>query len=232
MSLSIIELYATASLPVQLVMVLLIGASVLSWTLIVGKGLGLARAARAAQRFERGFHGDADLGELYQQWRTRGGAPEGHGALFMAGFGEFRRLRGRRGVRPDDLVSGIQRAMHAALIREEGRLSGQLDVLATIGSVSPYVGLFGTVWGIMNAFHGLGNVQQATIAMVAPGISEALIATAMGLVAAIPAVIAYNRYNGDVERLTRRYEAFIEEFALLVHGQALLTAGDAPREPG
>ena len=154
------------------------------------------------------------------RWRSGGGECAGLENIFQAGFQEFARLRGQKGMEPMDVVEGAQRAMRVSLSREVDGLEQHLSFLATVGSTSPYIGLFGTVWGIMNAFRGLAKAQQATLAMVAPGIAEALIATAMGLFAAIPAVVAYNRYANEAERLISHYESFIDEFASILQRQA------------
>ncbi len=214
--LSVIKLVAEASLVVQLVMALLVAASVLSWAIIFRKRRLIGSAQSEADRFEKAFWAGSELTALYRGIESRGGAKAGMESIFEAGFGEFSRSRGESGLSGAQLMDGVRRAMKVAQLREIDRLEQSLATLATIGSTSPYVGLFGTVWGIMNAFHGLGNVQQATLAMVAPGIAEALIATAMGLFAAIPAVIAYNRFADRVTRLELRYDTFTEEFTALL----------------
>jgi len=217
--LSITQLVLDASLVVQLVMALLLVASLLSWTVIFLKWSVIKQARQEADRFERRFWSGADLGDLYKRVSARRGKLTGMESIFEAGFREFLHLR-KSAVEPLALVQGVQRAMRVALNREIDNLEMHLSFLATVGSTSPYVGLFGTVWGIMNAFIGLGAVKQATIATVAPGIAEALVATAMGLFAAIPAVIAYNRYSNDVERLISRYDIFAEEFSTILQRQA------------
>jgi len=217
--LSITQLILDASLVVQIVMALLLLASLLSWTVIFLKWSVIKQARQEADRFERRFWSGADLGELYKRVSARRGKLNGMESIFEAGFREFLHLR-KSAVDPLAMVQGVQRAMRVALNREVDNLEMHLSFLATVGSTSPYVGLFGTVWGIMNAFIGLGSVKQATIASVAPGIAEALIATAMGLFAAIPAVIAYNRYSNDVERLISRYDIFAEEFSTILQRQA------------
>ena len=196
--LSFFSLISGASIVVQLVMLLLLSVSVLSWTMIFRKRGALIEARVAAEKFEDRFWSGGDLATLYQQLAPRAEELAGLANIFVSGFTEFTRLRRRSGGDPMAMVEGAQRCMRVALSREMDELELHLSFLATVGSTSPYVGLFGTVWGIMNAFRGLGNVHQATLAMVAPGIAEALIATAMGLFAAIPAVIAYNRYSNDV----------------------------------
>jgi biopolymer transport protein TolQ len=207
---SALDLILQASLIVQFVMALLVGASVVSWAIIFRKRTLLNAERLAADRFEEQFWSGGDLSALYKSLEA--GSPSGMSGVFVAGFREFSRLRKQAGIAGAQLLEGSRRAMRVAQLRETDRLEQNLSTLATIGSTSPYVGLFGTVWGIMSAFQGLGNVQQATLAMVAPGIAEALIATAMGLFAAIPAVIAYNRYADQVGRLELRYDAFMEEF--------------------
>ena len=214
--LSVVDLLLQASLVVQLVRLLLAGASVLSWAIIFRKRRLIGAARQEADRFEAWFWSGVDLGKLFKSIESRGAAATGMESIFHAGFSEFTRVRGQTGLAPGQLMEGVRRAMHVEQLKEIDQLEESLATLATIGSTSPYVGLFGTVWGIMNAFHGLGNVQQATLAMVAPGIAEALIATAMGLFAAIPAVIAYNRFADRVSRLELRYDTFMEEFTALL----------------
>jgi len=218
--LSFFGLVLGASPVVQLVMLLLLVVSVLSWAMIFRKRSALTGARDGAEQFEERFWSGGDLATLYHQVSPQQDNPGGLANIFVAGFKEFTRLNAKAGVDPMSVVEGAQRSMRVALSREIDELETHLSFLATVGSTSPYVGLFGTVWGIMNAFRGLGNVQQATLAMVAPGIAEALIATAMGLFAAIPAVIAYNRYSNDVERLENRYDNFLEEFSSILQRQA------------
>jgi biopolymer transport protein TolQ len=200
-------------------MSLLLLVSLLSWTIIFIKWSVLKKARREADQFERHFWSGADLGELYQRVSTHRGRLSGMESIFESGFREFAHLRKSLGSDPMAVMQGAQRAMRVAMNREIDRLEMHLSFLATVGSTSPYVGLFGTVWGIMNSFMALGTVKQATISSVAPGIAEALIATAMGLFAAIPAVIAYNRYSNDVERLVSRYDIFAEEFSTILQRQ-------------
>ncbi|MEE4304505.1 MAG: protein TolQ [Wenzhouxiangella sp.] len=214
------ELIREASLLVQFVMALLVAASVASWMVIFRKRQMLARAESRSRKFEEKFWSGADLNKLYDSVAGSREPREGLEAVFEAGFREFTRQREERRLDPDAMTNGAQRAMRVTLTREMDRLEHRLSFLATVGSVSPYVGLFGTVWGIMNSFRGLAGSQQATIAMVAPGISEALIATAMGLFAAIPAVVAFNKFSNQVERLEIRYDNFKEEFASILHRQA------------
>ena len=209
---SILDLILSASLIVQLVLAVLLAASVTSWAIIVRKRRVLKLAAAGSDAFETAFWSGGDLTAIYRDITSGGQPPSDMAGLFEAGFREFRRLTEQAGMGADQILEGVRRAMHVAQMREMDRLEESLSTLATIGSTSPYVGLFGTVWGIMNSFRGLGNVQSATLAVVAPGISEALIATAIGLFAAIPAVIAYNRYADKVTRLEVRYDSFIEEF--------------------
>jgi len=215
---SALDLILQASLIVQFVMALLVGASVVSWAIIFRKQQLLGAERLAADRFEEHFWSGGDLAALYKSLEA--GSPTGMAGVFVAGFREFSRLRKQAGITGGQLLEGSRRAMRVAQLRETDRLEQNLSTLATIGSTSPYVGLFGTVWGIMSAFQGLGNVQQATLAMVAPGIAEALIATAMGLFAAIPAVVAYNRYADQVGRLELRYDAFMEEFSTILQRHA------------
>jgi biopolymer transport protein TolQ len=218
--LSFVKLVLSASPLVQVVMLLLVLASLISWTMIFRKRAGLRSARRAADEFEKRFWSGTDLVALYTQISERRRNPNGMESLFEAGFKEFARLRKQQVPDPMSIVEGTQRAMRVAMAREVDQLETHLSFLATVGSTSPYVGLFGTVWGIMNSFRALGGVQQATLALVAPGIAEALIATAMGLFAAIPAVIAYNRYTYDVERLVNRYDVFVDEFSSIIQRQA------------
>jgi biopolymer transport protein TolQ len=214
--LSLVHLVVQASLLVKLVMLLLLGASVVSWTVIFQKRRLLRVTRVDADWFEDQFWSGGNLSAVYQAVLARGNGDSGLQGLFRAGFDELSRQRQQKRAQADEVLASVQRAMRASLVREVDRLEAGLARLATIGSTSPYVGLFGTVWGIMNAFVGLGNMQQATLASVAPGIAEALIATAMGLVAAIPAVIAYNGFTNQVDRLENRYQAFMEEFAGIV----------------
>ncbi|MCS6947105.1 MAG: protein TolQ [Steroidobacteraceae bacterium] len=218
---SLLQLVLEASPVVQAVLLLLVLASVYSWTIILRKMTMLKRARADAEQFEEQFWSGTDLTALYRgiaerrDGRRRGGMAH----LFEVGFREFARLR-QQGAATDGLLEGPRRAMKAAQLKETERLEHQLASLATIGSTSPYVGLFGTVWGILHAFVALGGVQQATLQMVAPGIAEALVATAIGLLAAIPAVIAYNRFADQVSRLEMRYDAFMEEFSALLQRHA------------
>ena len=212
---SFLQIALHASLVVKLVLLLLIGASIASWAMIFRKRKLLRDARSKTEAFEKRFWSGGDLAGMYKEI-TSSGAESGMENIFEAGFAEFARLRKLGDVQSVVVIEGARRAMRVAQIREVDRLEENLVFLATVGSISPYVGLFGTVWGIMNAFHSLGNVQHATISMVAPGISEALIATAMGLFAAIPAVIAYNRFANHVERLETRFDSFLEEFSTIL----------------
>ncbi len=225
-NLSIVQLVLQASVVVQLVMLLLLGASLLSWTIIFRKRRLISRARQDTDRFENSFWSGGELASLYRAIESRGGAI-GMESIFESGFREFAKLRQQGGIAADMLLEGSRRAMRAAQIKEIDRIEHNLATLATIGSTSPYVGLFGTVWGIMSAFTSLGNAQQATLAAVAPGIAEALVATAIGLFAAIPAVVAYNRYADQVGRLELRYDAFMEEFSTILqrHAARSATAG-------
>lgn len=222
--LNILELIWGASLPVKGVMLILIIFSIASWVIIFRKQAMLAAANKGANEFEERFWSGSDLAALFKDVNTSGDRPSGIEAIFESGFREFARQRQRRGVDSRTLLEGAQRAMRVSQSREVERLEHNLEFLANVGSIAPYVGLLGTVWGIMIAFQGLANVKEASIAMVAPGISEALVATAMGLFAAIPAVWAYNRFATRVERVALRYETFLEEFSSILQRQT--TADD------
>jgi biopolymer transport protein TolQ len=218
-SLSVWTLISEATLLVQGVMLVLILASVVSWVMIFQR-VAVIRAARAEfAAFEDAFWSGTDLREIYREIAGRGDGAVAPGAerIFVSGFREFTRLSGARADDPDMVMQGVQRAMRVALTREEERLARHLPFLATVGSTSPYVGLFGTVWGIMNSFRQLATVNQASLATVAPGISEALIATAMGLFAAIPAVVGYNRFAASVDSLMSRYDTFADEFSSVLY---------------
>ncbi|MBA3478518.1 MAG: protein TolQ [Lautropia sp.] len=227
--LSILSLVTNASLLVQVVMLLLMLISITSWTIIFRKWFAIRAAQSATNAFEGEFWRGAELNSLYQNVSTSKGDPGPLARIFEAGMREFRRARqkGAPGAPPSansgdssTMLDPSSRAMRAALQREMDALESSLAFLASAGSVSPYIGLFGTVWGIMNAFRGLANVQQATLAAVAPGIAEALVATAIGLFAAIPAVVAYNRYSYDIDRLANRFETFTDEFSNILHRHA------------
>ena len=210
-SLSLFELVANASLLVQIVMGTLVLASVISWVMIFQRWFALNAHQRAMDAFEDEFWSGVDLRKLYGDVTAGGGDTKGYEHLFVAGFKEFSRLSEQPGTDTDAVIQGTQRAMRVALNREEEKLEKHLPFLATVGSTSPYIGLFGTVWGIMNSFRSLANMSQATLATVAPGISEALVATAMGLFAAIPAVIGFNRFSARVDVLAKRLETFADE---------------------
>lgn len=218
--LNYLQLILHASLPVQIVMLLLVAASVLSWFIIFGKSRVFRAATLEANHFEDRFWSGTDLNQLYREATDQSRGVSGLEAIFEAGYREFLRLRLQQvSVDARTQVEGAQRAMRATLAREVDALEHNLELLANVGSTAPYVGLVGTVFGIMVSFHGLANNKQATIASVAPGISEALIATAMGLFAAIPAVWAYNRYSSRSERISVRYESFAEEFSSILQRQ-------------
>ena len=217
---SIFELVMNASPLVQFVMLLLAAASVASWALIFQRWFALNHVQREIEDFEEEFWTGIELGELKAEIDGQDGDPTGIESVFLAGFGEYQRLGAQPGTDPDAVMQNVQRAMRVALNRQEEKLARHLPFLATVGSTSPYVGLFGTVWGIMNSFRSLANMTQATLAAVAPGISEALVATAMGLFAAIPAVIGYNRFAARVEILMKRTEAFADELTAILHRAA------------
>ena len=206
-----------ASFIVQLVMLTLMLASFLSWVMIFQRRAALAKAKKAFKQFEDRFWSGVDLGQLYREANANPNLESGAENLFRAGLKEFTRLTQSGAADPEVVMNGVQRAMRVAMSREEERLERHLPFLATVGSTSPYVGLFGTVWGIMNAFRGLANVQQATLASVAPGIAEALVATAIGLFAAIPAVVSYNRFSAQADSLLASYETFADEFSSILY---------------
>ena len=217
--LSILHLITNASAVVQLVMALLAGVSFMSWYYIFRKWFAVRLARNKTEQFERDFWSGGDLANLYQSAvndRHHAGAME---RIFESGFREFTKLRGQKNLEAKDVVDGSRRAMRATYQREVDSIDAHLAYLASVGSVSPYVGLFGTVWGIMNSFRGLSNVGQATLSAVAPGIAEALVATAIGLFAAIPAVVAYNRFAHEIDRLSTRFESFMEEFSNILQRQ-------------
>jgi len=220
---SLLSLVMGASLPVQAVLLILLAASFVSWSIIFTKRRLIRRTKAASDEFEASFWSGGDLNTLFRSATRESGGTVGMASIFESGFREFNRVSQQGDVKRDKIVDECRRAMRVALMREVDRLEQSLATLATIGSTSPYVGLFGTVWGIMNSFRALGNVQSATLAMVAPGIAEALVATAMGLFAAIPAVIAYNSYADKVVRLEIRYDGFMEEFSSILqrHSHAL-----------
>ncbi|BCV67005.1 Tol-Pal system subunit TolQ [Shewanella carassii] len=209
-----------ASLLVKLVMLTLLSLSIASWAVIIQRRKLLNAARHNAERFEQKFWSGVDLNRLYQELSARQDSNSGLEAMFVSGFKEYARLSKLNGRVPEAIMDGSYRAMRISLSKELDKLETHLPLLATIGSTSPYIGLFGTVWGIMNSFIALGAVENATLAMVAPGIAEALIATAMGLFAAIPAVIAYNRFSTQVEKVETSYANFMEEFSGILHRQA------------
>ncbi len=220
------HLIGGASVLVQLVMLVLVLASIASWVLIFQRS-SVTRAAKASlDEFEDRFWSGIDLSKLYRQVTGTPNPDSGLEQIFRAGFKEFSRMRQQQGVEPEAVMDAVQRAMRVAISREEEKLEQHLPFLATVGSTSPYVGLFGTVWGIMNSFRGLATVQQATLATVAPGIAEALIATAIGLFAAIPAVVAYNRFSARSEMLISRYYTFADEFSSILHRRVHISEGE------
>ena len=217
---SFLSLISGASVPVQIVMALLLLTSFVSWWYIFIKFFSIRSADREAEEFERAFWKGGDLNQLYESVTSGRRSTQGLASIFEAGFKEYARLKRQPSLDVGDVTEGARRAMRAAYNREMDELDSHLPFLASVGSVSPYIGLFGTVWGIMNAFRGLANMAQATLSHVAPGIAEALVATAIGLFAAIPAVIAYNRFTASVDRLAVRYESFIEEFTNILQRKA------------
>jgi biopolymer transport protein TolQ len=221
--LSLLDLVLHASFTVQFVMAILLLASMFSWYMIVNRFVYLRNANDEMYRFEERFWSGVDLSQLYREGNDK--AADGHAILgmesiFRAGFKEFSRLAQQAEMDSEAVIEGSRRAMRVAVMREEERLERHLAFMASVGSTSPYIGLFGTVWGIMHSFRGLANSTQATLATVAPGISEALVATAMGLFAAIPAVLAYNRFASKVEVLSNRYDTFVDEFSGILYRQA------------
>lgn len=216
---SVFALIANASFLVQLVMGGLLLLSLLSWWYIFTKVMVIGSAKRRTDAFEERFWGGGELAQLYQTV-SRDGQAEGTEKIFVAGFAEYLKLRKQAGMELSDIMEGTRRAMRAACQRELDRLDAHTSFLGSVGSVSPYIGLFGTVWGIMHAFRGLASVGQATLAQVAPGIAEALVATAIGLFAAIPAVVAFNRFAHDTDRLANRFDTFIEEFSNILQRQS------------
>ncbi|MDC0363102.1 protein TolQ [Halioglobus sp.] len=221
--LSLLDLVWNASFTVQMVMAILLLVSIISWYMIVNRFLYFRDAHDEMYRFEERFWSGIDLSQLYREGNERasdGQAILGMESIFRAGFKEFSRLAQQPEMDSEAVIEGSRRAMRVAVMREEERLERHLAFMASVGSTSPYIGLFGTVWGIMHSFRGLANSTQATLATVAPGISEALIATAMGLFAAIPAVLAYNRFSARVEVFSNRYDTFTDEFSGILSRQA------------
>jgi biopolymer transport protein TolQ len=228
---SILALMIDASWIVKIILLLLLAASVYSWAIMFRRRQVFREVRRRNEDFEKRFWGGGDLAQLYREITQRKGTAEGEEAIFEAGFREYARLR-KLAVPGPQALESARRAMLAARLREIDRLEHQLPFLATVGSTGPYVGLFGTVWGIMTAFHALGNVAQATISMVAPGISQALVATAMGLFAAIPAVVGYNRFSSELARQETRLEMFVEEFSTILQRSGFAAAQAAAGEGG
>jgi biopolymer transport protein TolQ len=229
--LSIVTLILDASPLVQAVLAVLLFASIASWAIIFEKRRLMKQALKAATEFETAFWSGGDLNSLYRDIARTEATPLGMAGIFEAGFREFGRLKQESGLSADQLIEGARRSMRVSQLREMDRVEHNLSSLAIISNTSPYVGLFGTVWGIMSSFHALGGVQSATIAMVAPGISEALIATAFGLFAAIPAGIAYNRYADKVGRLEVRYDTFSEELSAIFQRNAARREAPAAENP-
>ncbi|RZK99454.1 MAG: protein TolQ [Rubrivivax sp.] len=225
--LSIIELVKHASVVVQIVLVLLLAVSLASWSIIFGKAIGLKRIKGDNDEFDREFWAGRTLQELYQDASRASGPPSPQERIFAAGMREFLKLRERQVADVGTLLEGSRRAMRASYQREMDVIESRLDFLGSVGSVSPYIGLFGTVWGIMHAFTGLSNMQQVTLATVAPGIAEALVATAIGLFAAIPAVLAYNNFSRHIDRIAIHLESFIEEFSNILARNTQPAAGAA-----
>ena len=217
---SFIGLFLEASVLVKLVMLTLLALSIASWAVLIQRNKLLGSARVKSLRFEETFWSGVDLNRLYKELIARGSAISGLESMFVAGFKEYTRLSKVNSKAPEAVMDGTSRAMRVSLSREMEKLENHLPLLATIGSTSPYIGLFGTVWGIMNSFIALGAVENATLAMVAPGIAEALIATAMGLFAAIPAVIGYNRFTTQVDKIEMTYANFMEEFSNILQRQA------------
>jgi biopolymer transport protein TolQ len=229
--LSIISLVLEAGIVVQLVLVILVAASVASWAVIIEKQRSIKQAVEAASEFEVSFWSGGDLTTLYRNIARTEVTPIGMTGIFESGFREFGRLKQEGGVAPHQIVEGARRSMHVAQMREVDKLERNLAFLATVGSTSPYIGLFGTVWGIMTSFQALGGAQTATIAAVAPGITHALVATAVGLFAAIPATIFYNRYADQVDRLEVRYDVFMEELLSIFHRNSAARSGRTGTHP-
>ncbi|NOH79487.1 protein TolQ [Vibrio sp. RE86] len=227
---SMLDLFLQASLLVKMVMLILLGMSIVSWAMIIKRSKVLSQASKDAETFEDKFWSGTDLSILYQTVKKRKDDLSGTEEIFYSGFTEFARLRKSNSDSPDFIMEGTGRAMRVSVAREVDELETNLPFLATVGSISPYIGLFGTVWGIMHAFIALGEVKQATLAMVAPGIAEALVATAMGLFAAIPAVMAYNRFSSKVGKLEHNYATFSEEFHSILHRQAMAGRDAANKE--
>ena len=227
--LSLGQLFLDASLLVQMIMMALLAASIYSWTVIFFKLKNYKRMRLLADAFEQRFWSGKDMMALYNESKQMQN-PIGMDAIFIAGFREFARMHKQGGVSSELQWEGIQRNMRVVMNRDLDQMEGKLSMLASIGSTSPYVGLFGTVWGIMSSFTALGNVQQATLALVAPGIAEALFATAMGLFAAIPAVVMYNRFSAEVQAFGNRYENFVDEFVSILMRNASIDAAAGQKD--
>ena len=225
-SMSILSLIANATWVVKIVMLILLSLSLISWYMIWQRQTLMTRTERAKENFEERFWSGIDLSRLFVQVNSESNVHSGQENIFRAGFKEFARLRKNLHSDPDSVMAGTERAMRVALLREQEKLEANLSFLATVGSTSPYIGLFGTVWGIMHSFLALANQQHATLAAVAPGIAEAIIATAIGLFAAIPAVVAYNRFSAMVDRVLHSYETFSDEFSSILHRKAHAGEGD------
>ncbi len=219
-SLSVWKLIIEASPVVQAVMLILVLLSIISWYMIWQRQSTMSKTKRALRAFEEQFWSGIDLSRLFVQVNSDPTPHSGQENIFRAGFKEFARLRKNMASDPDSIMEGTERSMRVALLREQEKLETHLPFLATVGSTSPYIGLFGTVWGIMHSFLALANETQASLSVVAPGIAEALIATAIGLFAAIPAVIAYNRYSASVDHFLHSYETFMDEFSSILHRKA------------
>jgi len=226
-SMSVVSLIINASIVVQLVMLILFTLSMISWYMIWQRQTVLSKTTKALQNFEERFWSGMDLSRLFVQVNTEPNHFSGEENIFRAGFKEFARLRKGGGSEAEAVMEGTERAMRVALLREQEKLELHLSFLATVGSTSPYIGLFGTVWGIMHSFLALANQTQATLSVVAPGIAEALIATAIGLFAAIPAVISYNRFSSVVDHLLHNYETFMDEFSSILHRKAHASEAEA-----
>lgn len=230
-SMSVWRLIVDASLVVQAVMLILVMLSMISWYMIWQRQSSMSKTKRASRNFEERFWSGIDLSRLFVQVNSEPNAYSGQENIFRAGFKEFARLRKNMASDPDSVMEGTERSMRVALLREQEKLEKHLSFLATVGSTSPYIGLFGTVWGIMHSFLALANETQASLSVVAPGIAEALIATAIGLFAAIPAVIAYNRYSASVDYFLHSYETFMDEFSSILHRKAHSGESDDKRSP-
>jgi len=231
-NMSVLSLIINASIVVQLVMLILFSLSLISWYMIWQRQSILSKTKRALNDFEERFWSGIDLSRLFVQVNTEPNDYSGEENIFRAGFKEFARLRKGSTSDAESVMAGTERSMRVALLREQQKLEMHLPFLATVGSTSPYIGLFGTVWGIMHSFLALANENQATLSLVAPGIAEALIATAIGLFAAIPAVIGYNRFSSSVDSLLHSYETFMDEFSSILHRKAHSSDADLKGNAG